>query len=310
MAKARSPDSRSWLPPATSASVFVDQLDTRRPIIPSAQAMNTAKSYLDLHKHQQQQVHLQHQRHQQQLQQQKETAHHTQLQSQSMLTKLVNAKDVLPYVLVYLDTRSLLALATVNTKVRREILMPPVPALNALTLFLETRTVSCPMAMFESLKDFISKYRSFRPAHLHFTYSARLNLSSITPSEPIYNSKNDASLVYPSGSPLPSANSQVGIHMHAHRPLACDTAHENDYPSPQLMPESSRTASSESVRSCSSFCNDLLSTKIGIDTTSAVGANSSSTHDNNDMSISSSIEIGKNADLTPSVVASSSSIGV
>ncbi|KAF9971089.1 hypothetical protein BGZ73_006015 [Actinomortierella ambigua] len=296
MSKARSPDSRPW----------DHQVDTRRAVVPSAQAMNTAKNFLDLHKHQQQQVHLQHQRHQQQLQQQKELAQHTQLQNQSMLIKLINAKDVLPYVLVYLDTRSLLALATVNSKIRREILKPPVPALNALRLFLETRTVTCPMAMFESLKDFISRYRSFRPAHLHFTYSARLNLSSITPSEPIYNSKNDASLVYPSGSPLPSANSQVGIHMHVHGSLTSETAHENDYPSPQqLVPESSRTASSESVRSCSSYCNDLLSTKISIDTTPspAAGANSSNIHDN------SSIDIGKNVDLAPSVVASSSSTG-
>ncbi|KAG0234359.1 hypothetical protein BGW41_001187 [Actinomortierella wolfii] len=302
MAKARSPDPRSWLPIISAT----DQLDTRRPIVPivpSAQAMNTAKTLLDLHKHQQQQVHLQHQRHQQQLQQQKEMAHHTQFQGQPMLMRLVNTKDVLPYVLVHLDTRSLLALCAVSTKIRREILMPAVPALNALTLFLERRTVTCPMAMFESLKDFISKYRSFRPAHLHFTYSEQLNLSSTTPMEPIYNSKNDASLVYPSGSPLASTSSQVGIHLRS-----SDTAHENDHPNPQqMMPDSSRSTSTESVRSNSSYCNDLLSTKISTTTTSSSSlsvAGANSVCDSNEIS-STTAEIGKNVNLAPSVASSS-----
>ncbi|KAF9198669.1 hypothetical protein BGZ49_000436 [Haplosporangium sp. Z 27] len=125
-----------------------------------------------------------------------------------ILTRLLSYRDLFPMILGYLDTRSLLSLTMISQRFHREILTPATPNLCYLNLYLQQRTVVCPMAQFESLKDFMVKYRSFKPLHLHFTYSERSSLMSLEPeiTAPIYNSKQDTSFIHPISSPLSASD--------------------------------------------------------------------------------------------------------
>ncbi|KAG0210053.1 hypothetical protein BGX28_009730 [Mortierella sp. GBA30] len=125
-----------------------------------------------------------------------------------IIIRLLSQGDVLPIVLGYLDIRSLLALSSISPRFRREILMPATPNLCYINTFLHRRAVVCSMAQFEGLKDFMAKYRSFKPLHLHFTYSEQSSLMSLVPevSGPIYNSKADTRFVHPSSSPLTTSH--------------------------------------------------------------------------------------------------------
>ncbi|KAF9081675.1 hypothetical protein BGX23_000572 [Mortierella sp. AD031] len=170
-----------------------------------------------------------------------------------ILSRLLSNRDLFPMIVRHLDTQSLLSLSTINARFRREIFIPLTPNLCCLNLFLEERTVVCPMAQFESLKDFMSKYRSFKPVHLHFTYSDQSSLMSLVPevTAPIYNSKVDMTFSHPSTSPLTSSNltgvnqsisinitSSNSLYQHHHpliqspplRQSLLHTQHENDQP--------------------------------------------------------------------------------
>ncbi|KAF9129573.1 hypothetical protein BGX30_013903 [Mortierella sp. GBA39] len=170
-----------------------------------------------------------------------------------ILSRLLVNVDLFPIIVRHLDTQSLLSLSSINARFRREIFVPLTPNLCCLNLFLQERTVVCPMAQFESLKDFMAKYRCFKPVHLHFTYSDRSSLMSLVPeiTAPIYNSKVDTSFTHPSTSPLTSShltgvNQSISINITSanslyqhHHPLIqsppvrqslLHTQHENDQP--------------------------------------------------------------------------------
>ncbi|KAF9948830.1 hypothetical protein BGZ70_002044 [Mortierella alpina] len=202
-----------------------------------------------------------------------------------ILIRLLSHRDVFPMILGYLDIRSLLALSSLTTRFRREILMPATPNLCCIHIFLQHRTVICPMSQFESLKDFMAKYRSFKPLHLHFTYSARSSLMSLVPevSAPIYNSKVDTTFAHPSSSPLTTShlfgvNQSISINITStnslyqyHHPLQQDqqqpqqqshrqlqlihTQHEND------QPETASSSHSSSLTSTSTLTGSSISTK-------------------------------------------------
>lgn len=185
-----------------------------------------------------------------------------------ILSRLLVNRDLFPMIVRHLDTQSLLSLSTINARFRREIFVPLTPNLCCLNLFLQERTVVCPMAQFESLKDFMAKYRCFKPVHLHFTYSDQSSLMSLVPetSAPIYNSKVDTSFSHPSTSPLTSSNltgvnqsisinitSANSLYQHHHpliqsppaRQPLLHTQHEND------QPETSSSRSSGSLQALS-----------------------------------------------------------
>ncbi|KAG0325405.1 hypothetical protein BGZ99_000652 [Dissophora globulifera] len=149
-----------------------------------------------------------------------DAAHLKDINGSPMLARLLSNRDLFPMIVSLLDTRSLLALASTSSRFHRDILLPPTPNLSCINLFLQQRTVVCPMAQFESLKDFMVKYRSFKPLHLHFTYSERSSLMSLVPevTAPIYNSKQDSTFTHPSSSPLTSShlfgvNQSISIHI-------------------------------------------------------------------------------------------------
>lgn len=125
-----------------------------------------------------------------------------------ILTRLLCHRDLIPMVIGYLDCRSLLALASISARYRREILVPATPNLSCINIFLQLRTIVCPMAQFEALKDFMVKYRAFKPVHIHFTYSEHSSLMSLVPvvTAPIYNTKTDTTFSHPSTSPLTSSH--------------------------------------------------------------------------------------------------------
>ncbi|KAF9121999.1 hypothetical protein BGW39_010095 [Mortierella sp. 14UC] len=181
------------------------------------------------------------------------TRHTSEADDGPILSRLLVNRDLFPLIVRHLDTLSLLSLSTINARFRREILVPLTPNLCCLNLFLQERTVVCPMAQFESLKDFMAKYRCFKPAHLHFTYSDRSSLMSLVPeiTAPIYNSKVDNSFSHPSTSPLTTSNltgvnqsisinitSANSLYQHHHplvqsppiRQSLLHTQHENDQP--------------------------------------------------------------------------------
>lgn len=185
-----------------------------------------------------------------------------------ILSRLLVNRDLFPMIVRHLDTQSLLSLSTINARFRREIFVPLTPNLCCLNLFFQERTVVCPMAQYESLKDFMAKYRCFKPVHLHFTYSDRSSLMSLVPeiSAPIYNSKVDTSFSHPSTSPLTSSNltgvnqsisinitSANSLYQHHHplvqsppiRQSLLHTQHEND------QPETSSSRSSGSLQALS-----------------------------------------------------------
>ncbi|KAF9132730.1 hypothetical protein BG015_003670 [Linnemannia schmuckeri] len=196
-----------------------------------------------------------------------------------ILSRLLVNRDLFPMIVRHLDTQSLLSLSTINARFRREIFVPLTPNLCCLNLFLQERTVVCPMDQFESLKDFMAKYRCFKPVHLHFTYSDRSSLMSLVPeiSAPIYNSKVDNTFSHPSTSPLTSSNltgvnqsisinitSANSLYQHHHpliqsppvRQSLLHTQHEND------RPETSSSRSSNSLQAMSTqhATNDRLKT--------------------------------------------------
>ncbi|KAF8943184.1 hypothetical protein BGZ47_005710 [Haplosporangium gracile] len=185
-----------------------------------------------------------------------------------ILSRLLVNRDLFPMIVRHLDTQSLLSLSTINARFRREILVPLTPNLCCLNLFLQERTIVCPMDQFESLKDFMAKYRCFKPVHLHFTYSDRSSLMSLVPeiSAPIYNSKVDNTFSHPSTSPLTPSNltginqsisinitSTNSLYQHHHpliqsppaRQSLLHTQHEND------QPETSSSKSSGSLQALS-----------------------------------------------------------
>ncbi|KAF9546759.1 hypothetical protein EC957_009364 [Mortierella hygrophila] len=185
-----------------------------------------------------------------------------------ILSRLLVNVDLFPIIVCHLDTQSLLSLSSINARFRREIFVPLTPNLCCLNLFLQERTVVCPMAQFESLKDFMAKYRCFKPVHLHFTYSDRSSLMSLVPeiTAPIYNSKVDTSFSHPSTSPLTSSHltgvnqsisinitSANSLYQHHHpiiqsppvRQSLLHTQHEND------QPETSSPSSSGSLQALS-----------------------------------------------------------
>ncbi|KAG0026184.1 hypothetical protein BGZ81_006556 [Podila clonocystis] len=125
-----------------------------------------------------------------------------------ILTRLLCHRDLIPMVIGYLDCRSLLALTSISARYRREILVPATPNLSCINIFLQLRTIVCPMAQFEALKDFMVKYRAFKPVHIHFTYSEQSSLMSLVPvvAAPIYNTKTDTTFSHPSTSPLTSSH--------------------------------------------------------------------------------------------------------
>ncbi|KAF9429537.1 hypothetical protein BGZ76_001198 [Entomortierella beljakovae] len=176
-------------------------------------------------------------------------------EARPVLVRLLAHRDTFHMILGYLDTRSLLSLSTINLKFHREILTPIIPALSCLNTFLQTRIVVCPMAHFEGLKDFMGKYRSFKPLHLHFTYSEQSSLMSLKPD---VTNPQDTTLLHTSTSPLSTSqmygvNHSISINVSSsnslyqyHHPLTLDqqqntlhsqlqrqllhTQHENDQP--------------------------------------------------------------------------------
>ncbi|KAF9374154.1 hypothetical protein CPC16_001471, partial [Podila verticillata] len=213
-----------------------------------------------------------------------------------ILTRLLWHRDLIPMVIGYLDCRSLLALASISTRYRREILVPATPNLSCINIFLQLRTIVCPMAQFEALKDFMVKYRAFKPVHIHFTYSEQSSLMSLVPivAAPIYNTKTDTTFSHPSTSPLTSShlfgvNQSISInfttnsdslYQHHHpllphqvrqQQLRCsddllglqNTQHENDQPD----------TSSVSTNSSTTAVNGLQTTR----TNSSSSSSSSST---------------------------------
>ncbi|KAF9576457.1 hypothetical protein EC968_008752 [Mortierella alpina] len=208
---------------------------------------------------------------------------HRELEEGPILIRLLSHRDVFPMILGYLDIRSLLALSSITTRFRREILMPATPNLCCINIFLQRRTIICPMSQFESLKDFMAKYRSFKPLHLHFTYSARSSLMSLVPevSAPIYNSRVDTSFAHPSSSPLTSsqlfgANQSISINITStnslyqyHHPLQQDHHHQQTHRQLQLIhtqhendqPETASSSHSSSLTSTSTLTGSSLSTK-------------------------------------------------
>src|SRR5690349_15212725 len=93
----------------------------------------------------------------------------------TLLERLIKNPEIISEILSYLDTFSLLNFAATNQAIRHEILLPSHPSHSRLTKFLQYKTVICPMAEFENLSSFITKYRVFKPCHLHFTYSTTSN---------------------------------------------------------------------------------------------------------------------------------------
>ncbi|KAG0077922.1 hypothetical protein BGZ93_008843 [Podila epicladia] len=193
-------------------------------------------------------------------------------------------------VIGYLDCRSLLALTSISTRYRREILVPATPNLSCINIFLQLRTIICPMAQFEALKDFMGKYRAFKPVHIHFTYSEHSSLMSLVPvvAAPIYNTKTDATFSHPSTSPLTSShlygvNQSISInfttnsdslYQHHHpllphqvqqQQLGCsnitqleNTQHENDQPDTSSVSTNSSTTAiyRQTTRTSSSSSTD------------------------------------------------------
>ncbi|KAF9357883.1 hypothetical protein BGX34_009188 [Mortierella sp. NVP85] len=168
------------------------------------------------------------------------------LQNGPILIRFLSNRDLFPIVVGYLDTRSLLSLTSISTRFRREILMPATPNLCCLKQFLQQRTVVCPMAQFESLKDFMVKYRSFKPLHLHFTYSEQSSLMSLMPeaAPPIYNSRQDLSFVHPTtssphtSSPVYGVNNSISINITSTNSLYQHHHHQSPAQQPvQLSPQ-------------------------------------------------------------------------
>ncbi|KAG0364868.1 hypothetical protein BGZ54_007073 [Gamsiella multidivaricata] len=166
----------------------------------------------------------------------------------SMLARLLSHNDLFPMILGNLDIRSLLSLTSINARFRREILMPATPNLCCLNLFLQNRTVVCPMAQFENLKDFMVKYRSFKPYHLHFTYSEGSSLMSLVPevAPPIYNSKQDMTFSHPSSSPLTNSdiygvNQNISINVTSSNSLCQHHPPLSEQPHPQSPPQLQHT---------------------------------------------------------------------
>ncbi|CAO3571636.1 unnamed protein product [Mortierella alpina] len=210
---------------------------------------------------------------------------HREAEEGPILIRLLSHRDVFPMILGYLDIRSLLALSSITTRFRREILLPATPNLCCINIFLQRRTVICPMSQFESLKDFMAKYRSFKPLHLHFTYSARSSLMSLVPeiSAPIYNSKVDTTFAHPSSSPLTTShlfgvNQSISINITStnslyqyHHPLQQDQQQNQQQPHRQLQlihtehendqPETASSSHSSSLTSTSTLTGSSISTK-------------------------------------------------
>ncbi|KAI1315424.1 hypothetical protein EDD11_000812 [Mortierella claussenii] len=223
----------------------------------------------------------------------------------SMLARLLSNRDLFPMILGHLETRSLLSLTSINARFRREILMPATPNLCCLNQFLQYRTVVCPMAQFETLKDFMVKYRSFKPLHLHFTYSDRSSLMSLVPevTAPIYNSKQDTTFSHPSSSPLTTShlfgvNQSISINITSanslyqhHHPLTQDqqqlqqvplqhTQHENDQPesiSSYASSSTSSNTSSNTVHMTNHFPNNINITHTPITPTTITTTASNNT---------------------------------
>ncbi|KAF9373248.1 hypothetical protein CPB97_000704 [Podila verticillata] len=191
-----------------------------------------------------------------------------------ILTRLLCHRDLIPMVIGYLDCRSLLALASISARYRREILVPATPNLSCINIFLQLRTIVCPMAQFEGLKDFMVKYRAFKPVHIHFTYSEQSSLMSLVPVvvAPIYNTKTDTTFSHPSTSPLTSShlfgvNQSISINFTTNS----DSLYQHHHP---LLPHQ---AQQQQLR-----CSDLLrlqNTQHENDQpdTSSVSTNSSTT---------------------------------
>ncbi|KAF9180765.1 hypothetical protein BGZ51_005910 [Haplosporangium sp. Z 767] len=166
-----------------------------------------------------------------------------------ILTRLLSHRDLFPMILGYLDIKSLLALTSISHPFRREILLPATPNLCCLNIFLQQRTVVCPMAQFENLKDFMAKYRSFKPHHLHFTYSDQSSLMSLVPevSTQIYNSKLDATFTHPTLSPLMGtniygANQSISINI-----TSANRLYQNHHPLSQEYTASASASTSASA---------------------------------------------------------------
>ncbi|KAF9173877.1 hypothetical protein BGX21_002696 [Mortierella sp. AD011] len=167
-----------------------------------------------------------------------------------ILARLLSNRDLFPMILGYLDTRSLLSLTSINQRFHREILTPATPNLCCLNTFLQQRTVVCPMAQFESLKDFMSKYRSFKPLHLHFTYSERSSFMSLVPevSAPIYNSKQDPSFIHPSSSPLSTSHPYGVSQSISINVSSTNTLYQHHHPLPEDQHESQPILQSQPQR--------------------------------------------------------------
>lgn len=181
------------------------------------------------------------------------------LENGPLLARFLSNRDLFPMVVGYLDTRSLLALTSISARFRRELLMPAIPSACCLNLFLQQRTVVCPMAQFESLKDFMVKYRSFKPLHLHFTYSEQSSLMSLLPeaTAPIYNSRQDLTFAHPTtssphtSSPVYGVNNSISINITSSNRLyqshhsvpptssssSTSTSSSQPHPYPQLQPQ-------------------------------------------------------------------------
>ncbi|KAG0274353.1 hypothetical protein BGZ96_004358, partial [Linnemannia gamsii] len=242
-----------------------------------------------------------------------------------ILSRLLINRDLFPMIVRHLDTQSLLSLSTINARFRREIFVPLTPNLCCLNLFLQERTVVCPMAQFENLKDFMVKYRCFKPIHLHFTYSDRSSLMSLVPENtaPIYNSKTDNSFSHPSTSPLTTSNltgvnqsisinitSANSLYQHHHpliqsppaRQSLLHTQHEND------QPETSSSRSSGSLQALSTqhaTINRLKTTR-----TSSSSSTDSALSDNCDSAGDNRARQGKASDSAFKEDTIGSSIGI
>ncbi|KAK3828705.1 MAG: hypothetical protein J3Q66DRAFT_323355 [Benniella sp.] len=232
------------------------------------------------------------------------------LQNGPILIRFLSNRDLFPIVVGYLDTRSLLSLTSISTRFRREILMPATPNLCCLNQFLQQRTVVCPMAQFESLKDFMVKYRSFKPLHLHFTYSEQSSLMSLMPeaAPPIYNSRQDLSFVHPTtssphtSSPVYGVNNSISINItstnslyqhHHHQSPALQPAQLSPQPQPQQPQLPSQHSQREDVPGTTSSLPDsststaLNNANNGSNIASSINSSSSSSSSSNQTSSTS-----------------------
>ncbi|KAG0341289.1 hypothetical protein BG000_009637 [Podila horticola] len=145
-----------------------------------------------------------------------------------ILTRLLCHRDLIPMVIGYLDCRSLLALTSISARYRREILVPATPNLSCINIFLQLRTIVCPMAQFEALKDFM--VNPLTSSHL-FGVNQSISINFTTNSNSLYQHHHPL---------LPHQVQQQQLHCSNLAQLE-NTQHENDQPDTSSVSTNSST---------------------------------------------------------------------